>query len=239
MPVHQDKPDFARHKSASDATNIAIEPNPQLAHSTRCLIAFLILMLLLRFNSLALLAALLLAGCSQYATVSEKRRNFVRRARRSARSLRSSRAIVRAMRQAEARAARGDGRSARRSARWPRSNSCAIPADTGTRDAYNFAVARIFGTIQQAKLDPWTQPLRVPAAGGDFVLTRKPDPRPQWNPALYDFTPADQFDVKGTYVTERRAQGRPRRAAGGCRPRENENARGTSRCPRFTTASPR
>ena len=28
-------------------------------------------------------------------------------------------------------------------------------------------------------------------------------PRPQWNPALYDFTPADQFDVHGTYVTER------------------------------------
>src|SRR4029077_8938885 len=24
-----------------------------------------------------------------------------------------------------------------------------------------------------------------------------------WNPALYAFTPADQFDVHGTYVTER------------------------------------
>ena len=38
---------------------------------------------------------------------------------------------------------------------------------------------------------------------GEFVLTHKPDPRPEWNPALYDFTPADQFDVGGKYVTER------------------------------------
>jgi pimeloyl-ACP methyl ester carboxylesterase len=57
--------------------------------------------------------------------------------------------------------------------------------------------------IQQAKLDPWNQPLLVPAAGGEFIVTRRPDPRPQWNPALYDFTPADEFDVKGTYVAER------------------------------------
>jgi pimeloyl-ACP methyl ester carboxylesterase len=34
------------------------------------------------------------------------------------------------------------------------------------------------------------------------VITHKPDPRPQWNPALYDFTPADEFDVKGTYVAK-------------------------------------
>jgi hypothetical protein len=68
---------------------------------------------------------------------------------------------------------------------------------------YNFAVACIIAVIRDAKLDPWTQPLRVPAIGGDFVLTHKPDPRPQWNPALYTFTPADQFDVRGTYVSER------------------------------------
>ena len=38
------------------------------------------------------------------------------------------------------------------------------PRDTAARDAYNFAVARVLGTIQRAKLDPWTQPLRVPAS---------------------------------------------------------------------------
>ena len=78
-----------------------------------------------------------------------------------------------------------------------------IPDDRAARNTYNFAVARIIATIRDAKLDPWTQPLRVPASGGEFLLTHKPDPRPQWNPALYNFTPTDQFDVHGTYVTER------------------------------------
>jgi hypothetical protein len=77
------------------------------------------------------------------------------------------------------------------------------PQDETARHTYNFTVGRIIATIREAKLDPWTEPLRVPASDGEFVLTHKPDPRPQWNPALYDFTPADQFDVHGTYVTER------------------------------------
>ena len=61
---------------------------------------------------------------------------------------------------------------------------------TAVRD-YNFGVSRIFQIIQDTKLDPWTQPLTVPTAGGEFVLTHKPDPRPEWNPALFEFTPAD------------------------------------------------
>jgi hypothetical protein len=81
------------------------------------------------------------------------------------------------------------------------------PHDETARKTYNFAVGRIIVTIRDAKLDPWTQPLRVPRSDGEFVLTHKPDPRPQWNSALYDFTPADQFDVRGTYVTERTTRG--------------------------------
>ncbi len=77
------------------------------------------------------------------------------------------------------------------------------PNDMNAMRDYNFAVGRIIAVIRDGKLDPWTQPLRVPASGGDFVLTHKPDPRPQWNPALYNFTPANQFDVHGTYVAER------------------------------------
>jgi pimeloyl-ACP methyl ester carboxylesterase len=73
---------------------------------------------------------------------------------------------------------------------------------TAIRD-YNFGVSRIFQIIHDTKLDPWSQPLTVPTAQGAFVLTYKPDPRPEWNPALYDFTPADEFDVGGKYVTER------------------------------------
>jgi pimeloyl-ACP methyl ester carboxylesterase len=73
---------------------------------------------------------------------------------------------------------------------------------TAVRD-YNFGVSRVFQIIHDAKLDPWTQPLTVPGQHGEFILTHKPDPRPEWNPALYEFTPADEFDVGGKYVTER------------------------------------
>ncbi len=77
------------------------------------------------------------------------------------------------------------------------------PGNTITVRDYNFGVSRIFQIIQDTKLDPWTQPLTLPTAGGEFVLTHKPDPRPEWNPALFEFTPADEFDVGGKYVTER------------------------------------
>src|SRR5215472_8725674 len=77
------------------------------------------------------------------------------------------------------------------------------PTDaTAVRD-YNFGIARIFQIVHDAKLDPWTAPLTIPSPDGDFTLMHKPDPRPEWNPALYEFTPADEFDVGGKYVTER------------------------------------
>ena len=68
---------------------------------------------------------------------------------------------------------------------------------------YNFGIARIFQIIHDSRLDPWTAPLTVPSPEGDFILTHRPDPRPEWNPVLYEFTPADQFDVHGKYVNER------------------------------------
>jgi pimeloyl-ACP methyl ester carboxylesterase len=77
------------------------------------------------------------------------------------------------------------------------------PGDPVAQYDYNFAVARSLGTIKRAQIDPWTQPLRVPSTDGDFVLTFKRDLRPNWNPTLYSFVPADEFDVKGKYVTEK------------------------------------
>jgi pimeloyl-ACP methyl ester carboxylesterase len=67
---------------------------------------------------------------------------------------------------------------------------------------YNFAIARIFGVIRDAKLDPWTRPLQV-GAKGEFTLTWKRDPRPEWNLALYELVPADELTIKGTYVENR------------------------------------
>src|SRR6266700_2372438 len=75
------------------------------------------------------------------------------------------------------------------------------PANTEARRDYNFAVARIFTVVRDAKLDPWTKPRRV-GANGEFTLTWKRDPRPEWNLALYDLIPADELDFKGTYVKD-------------------------------------
>jgi pimeloyl-ACP methyl ester carboxylesterase/predicted GNAT family acetyltransferase len=75
------------------------------------------------------------------------------------------------------------------------------PADAEALRNYNFAVARIFTVVRDAKLDPWTQPMRV-GANGEFTLTWKRDPRPEWNLALYDLIPADELDFKGTYVKD-------------------------------------
>src|SRR5437868_6706832 len=75
------------------------------------------------------------------------------------------------------------------------------PANAEARRAYNFAVARIFTVVRDAKLDPWTHPMRV-GANGEFTLTWKRDPRPEWNLALYDLIPADELDFKGTYVKD-------------------------------------
>jgi pimeloyl-ACP methyl ester carboxylesterase len=75
------------------------------------------------------------------------------------------------------------------------------PADAEALRNYNFAVARIFTVVRDAKLDPWTQPMRV-GVNGEFTLTWKRDPRPERNPALYDLIPADQLNFKGAYVKD-------------------------------------
>jgi pimeloyl-ACP methyl ester carboxylesterase len=152
--------------------------------------------------ALLLAASLTFAGCAQYASISEKRPRFepLRTAVGALASVELG--IANALEQEKSKpvAALGKLLAAADTAAQQLARN---PGDTAARDDYNFAVARIFGTIKQAKLDPWMQPLHVPAEGGEFVLTHRPDPRPQWNPALYDFTPADQFDVKGTYVSDR------------------------------------
>ena len=77
------------------------------------------------------------------------------------------------------------------------------PANATARRDYNFALSRIAEIIRREKIDAWSKPLTLPSEHGDYVLATKPDPRPEWNPARYDFTPADQFDIGGKYVTER------------------------------------
>jgi pimeloyl-ACP methyl ester carboxylesterase len=151
---------------------------------------------------LAALAALALAGCSEYATISETQPHFTPVRSTVGALVTVNTEIVWALKDAgkDPQAEIGKYLTYAETAAQELQRH---PNEEAARDDYNFAVARIFSTIKRADLDPWSKPLRVPAAGGDFLLTHQPDPRPQYNPALYDFTPADQFDIKGTYVAER------------------------------------
>jgi pimeloyl-ACP methyl ester carboxylesterase len=156
----------------------------------------------LRLDLWVLCSVLILQGCaSPYAKVSHRNPHLIGPPG-SGPLAAAEQSLTRAMREERAKplVAMGDCLDALQSA------SDQLKRDsrnsTAVRD-YNFGVSRIFQIIHDAKLDPWMQPLSVPTARGDFVLTYKPDPRPEWNPALYDFTPADEFDVGGKYVTER------------------------------------
>jgi pimeloyl-ACP methyl ester carboxylesterase len=150
----------------------------------------------------ALFSCVVLSSCSQIATVREQRPVF--------RPLKTAAGIITGVQQ-EISTAMKEGRrdpmaslgrylTAAESAAAELSKS---PSDQVLRDDYNFAVARILSIVQEEELDPWNQPLTVPARGGDFQLTRKADARKEWNPALYEFKPADQFDVGGTFIKTR------------------------------------
>jgi pimeloyl-ACP methyl ester carboxylesterase len=143
----------------------------------------------------------LFSSCAQYATVSERKPRFhpIRATLSSLVSV--EREIANALRtgRRDPLASLGSYLAAAEAAAAELGRN---PKDEAARADYNFAVARIITTIRDGKLDPWSQPLRVPSAGGEYVLGFRHDKRKAWNPALYTLTPADQFDVKGTYVRQ-------------------------------------
>lgn len=134
----------------------------------------------MRTFRLAPILALAFASCAQYATVSEiqpRRAGFTARAEAPLAALdRSLTAAETAWRQLQA-----------------------DPANTEARRDYNFAVARLCGTLRESGLAPWKAPLRV----GARTLAWQRDPRPEWNPARYELIPADQLKIDGTYVEQR------------------------------------
>lgn len=146
----------------------------------------------------AIAAALNCAGCAPYASVSSVRPRYHSVGALASVEGRLSTALGQQRR--EPLAAIGEFLAAAQTAQEQLARD---PANIAARDACNFAVARTIGTIEQMKLDPWSQPLRVPAVGGDFVLTHKRNVDPRYNPALYDLIPADQLRIKGAYVRER------------------------------------
>ena len=69
---------------------------------------------------------------------------------------------------------------------------------------YNFALSQLFTTIRSAKLKVWEQPLRVPGPGGGYVLTARIAPQyPERNPQLFDYIPAANLEIAGSYMTVR------------------------------------
>jgi pimeloyl-ACP methyl ester carboxylesterase len=148
---------------------------------------------------LTLLAALFVAGCAPYASVSERRPQF---AVQQTTPAECGECIANGTRQESRKPLTAIGEylsAAEHAAQHLRRN----PKNVAARDAYNFAVSRTFAVIKREQLDPWTTPLRVPARGGEFLLTSRPSKQKIWAPQLYEFTPADQFDVHGMYVSER------------------------------------
>jgi pimeloyl-ACP methyl ester carboxylesterase len=154
------------------------------------------------FLFLVFAAALCVTGCAPYASVSSVRPSFHPSSSKVGTLAPVERRISTALRQQKRQPldALGGFLAAAQSAQQRLVRN---PADIATRDAYNFAVARVIGTIQQARLDAWTKPLAVPAADGEFTLTCKTHPDPQRNPALYDLTPTDELRVVGDFVRKR------------------------------------
>jgi pimeloyl-ACP methyl ester carboxylesterase len=146
--------------------------------------------------------AMVLSGCAQYASVSERRPHYYPLSTTVGALVSAERAIVKALRaeRREPMVALGEYLSAAKAAFDELQRK---PGDAVALANYNFAVARVLGTIKEGRVDLWAGPVRIPATGGDFTLTFKRDPRPEWNPTLYNFVPADEFDVRGKYVTER------------------------------------
>lgn len=73
------------------------------------------------------------------------------------------------------------------------------PADVRALGDYNFAVSRICSTLRKTGLKPWVQPLHI----GGRTLAWKRDPRPEWNPARYEFIPTDELKISGKNVDVR------------------------------------
>jgi pimeloyl-ACP methyl ester carboxylesterase len=129
---------------------------------------------------ITLLAAVALCGCTQFATVREikaSRAGFDTKAGEPVAAL--------------------DRYIGAADAAWRKLE--ANPADAQALGDYNFAVSRIMGTLRGSGLKPWAAPIKT----GSHTLAWQRDPRPEWNPAKYDFIPTDGLAIKGKYVKDR------------------------------------
>lgn len=76
------------------------------------------------------------------------------------------------------------------------------PTDPEALADYNFAVSRIFGVVDDARLDPWKRAIACPGAGHVWKFSLKADARPERSPANFKLLPADRYQFKGKLVGE-------------------------------------
>lgn len=77
------------------------------------------------------------------------------------------------------------------------------PGDADALAAYNYSLSRAFGVLYAVRQNPWTEQISFPGRAGQWTVSARPDPRPQWQPSLYLFQPADEFELSGKYVAQR------------------------------------
>jgi hypothetical protein len=155
-----------------------------------------------RFAFSITLVALTLAGCAHVATVSEKSPPFRPQIAATGALDPVEHSINSALTEAkrDPLAAVGELLTA---AEVAAKQLARDPSDTGARDAYNFAVARVVGIMQNAKIAAWgKEPLHVPSAEGEWLLSGRNDITRQPILPLLDFIPVDQITIGGPYATQ-------------------------------------
>lgn len=154
------------------------------------------------FSGMILAAsALAISGCATEATISQRVPSFRTLAVAESRMANAEKAIREALHRAPSHPKEALGKYMQ-AAQTALIQLRANPHDVVALHDYNFAVARMVGVISASGIDIWSHPMNVTVGETSYVLTHRPDPRPMWNPALYTFTPADQFTIGGDYVKE-------------------------------------
>jgi pimeloyl-ACP methyl ester carboxylesterase len=156
----------------------------------------------LKKHFLLLSAAFVLAGCAQYATVAEKRPRILPPPPGSGALAAAEQRITKALRQDRDQplVAIGEYLDAAEIASRQLARN---PNDATARRDYNFALARVFTTLRDAKIAAWGQPLRVPGTAGEWVLSGRTEITREPILGLLEFIPADQIELSGTYVSQR------------------------------------
>ncbi len=79
------------------------------------------------------------------------------------------------------------------------------PADSQSLERYNYALSQAFAAILRSGVNVWEKPVQVSKPEGFFTLKAKVDSRhAERHPKLYDYYPASNLAISGTYVQERR-----------------------------------